>query len=91
MVGVLEVKNLVKKFKDISVVNNVSFNVKEGEVVGLVGENGAGKTTTLRMISTILEKTSGQIKINGCDISKDYIKARKDIGILFGGDVGLFF
>ena len=51
----LEIKNLTKKFKKSTVVDDVSFKVNPGEIVGLLGENGAGKTTTLRMISTMLK------------------------------------
>lgn len=86
----LEVKNLSKKFKNTVVVDNLSFHVKEGEIVGLLGENGAGKTTTLRMISTMLKITSGEIKVNNYDAAKEPEKVRKEIGILFGGDVGLY-
>lgn len=86
----LEVRNLTKKFKNTTVVDNLTFNVKEGEVVGLLGENGAGKTTTLRMISTMLKITSGKVEINGVDAKESPEKVRKEIGILFGGDVGLY-
>lgn len=86
----LEVSNLTKKFKDVTVVDNLSFTVKEGEVVGLLGENGAGKTTTLRMISTMLKITSGEVKVNGNDAAVEAEEVRKQIGILFGGDVGLY-
>lgn len=87
---VLEVKNLTKKFKKVTVVDNLSFTANKGEIVGLLGENGAGKTTTLRMISTMLKISQGEIKINGFDATKDPEKVRKEIGILFGGDVGLY-
>ena len=86
----LEIKNLTKKFKDVTVVENLSFQVKEGEVVGLLGENGAGKTTTLRMISTMLKVSSGEIKVNDFDATKEADKVRGEIGILFGGEVGLY-
>ncbi|MBD7910141.1 MULTISPECIES: ATP-binding cassette domain-containing protein [Clostridium] len=86
----LEVKNLTKKFKDATVVDNLSFEVKEGEVVGLLGENGAGKTTTLRMISTMLKITSGEVIVNDLSATNQGNKVRGEIGILFGGDVGLY-
>ncbi|MEG1287176.1 MAG: ATP-binding cassette domain-containing protein [Clostridium sp.] len=86
----LEIKNLTKKFKKATVVSDVSFKVNPGEIVGLLGENGAGKTTTLRMISTMLNITSGEAIVNGFSASKDSIKVRNEIGILFGGDVGLY-
>ena len=86
----LEIKNLTKKFKKATVVSDISFKVNPGEIVGLLGENGAGKTTTLRMISTMLNITSGEAIVNGFSASKDSIKVRNEIGILFGGDVGLY-
>ena len=84
----LEVKSLTKRFKDVTVVDNLSFTVNEGEVVGLLGENGAGKTTTLRMISTMLKITAGEVKVNNIDAGNEPEKVRKEIGILYGGDVG---
>ncbi|MGG7176267.1 ATP-binding cassette domain-containing protein [Clostridium paraputrificum] len=86
----LEVKNLTKKFKDTTVVDNISFKVNQGEIVGLLGENGAGKTTTLRMISTMLKISEGEVKVNDYDAAKEPDKVRGEIGILFGGDVGLY-
>ena len=86
----LEIKNLTKKFKKSTVVDNVSFKVNPGEIVGLLGENGAGKTTTLRMISTMLKITSGEAIVNNFSADKEPIKVRNEIGILFGGDVGLY-
>lgn len=86
----LEIKNLTKKFKKSTVVDNVYFKVNPGEIVGLLGENGAGKTTTLRMISTMLKITSGEAVVNNFSADKEPIKVRNEIGILFGGDVGLY-
>ncbi len=86
----LKLINLCKSFKKAKVVDNLSFNVDKGEIVGLLGENGAGKTTTLRMISTMLEISEGEIKVNDIDVKSDPEKVRKEIGILFGGDVGLY-
>lgn len=86
----LQLKNVTKNFKKTTVVDNVSFDVNEGEIVGLLGENGAGKTTTLRMVSTMLKISDGEITVNGIDVKKNPEKVRKEIGILFGGDVGLY-
>lgn len=86
----LELNNVSKKFKSSTVVDNLSFTVSKGEIIGLLGENGAGKTTTLRMISTMLKITKGEISINGIDVKSNPEKVRKEIGILFGGDVGLY-
>ena len=86
----LEIKNITKRFKKAEVVKDLSFNVEDGEIVGLLGENGAGKTTTLRMISTMLKVSEGDIIVNGFSVKKEPEKVRKEIGILFGGDVGLY-
>lgn len=86
----IEVHNLTKVFKNIKAVDDLSFEVKEGEVYGLLGENGAGKTTTLRMLATMLKPTKGTAKINGIDLIKEPELIRKRIGILFGGEIGLY-
>lgn len=86
----LQVKNLTKTFKKNTVVNDITFTVNPGKIVGLLGENGAGKTTTLRMISTMLKITSGEAIVNNYSASIDPVKVRNEIGILFGGDVGLY-
>lgn len=86
----LVLNNVSKKFKKTTAVDSISFTVSPGEIVGLLGENGAGKTTTLRMISTMLKISSGEIIVNNINAAKDPEKVRKEIGILFGGDVGLY-
>lgn len=86
----LEINNVTKSFKSKKVVDSLNFSVNNGEIVGLLGENGAGKTTTLRMISTMLKITDGTIKVNGISVKDNPEKVRKEIGILFGGDVGLY-
>ena len=87
----IEVNGLYKKYsKKVLAVKNLSFKVKEGEVVGLLGENGAGKTTILRILATILKPTKGRIVIDGYDVQKDGEKVRGSIGALFGGDVALY-
>lgn len=86
----IEVNSLSKAFKEVKAVDNISFTVKSGEIVGLLGENGAGKTTTLRMLATMLKPTGGTAKVNGFDILTEDSKVRSQIGILFGGEVGLY-
>lgn len=86
----VEVVGITKQFKKVKAVDNVSFKVNNGEIVGLLGENGAGKTTTLRMLATMLKISEGKAIINGYDASKEPYKVRGEIGILFGGDVGLY-
>lgn len=69
----LEVSNLVKSFGSMTAVNNVSFNIKDGTILGLIGQNGAGKTTTFRLILDFISKDSGSILWDGQPISqKDY-------------------
>ena len=85
----LKVENLTKTFKKVNAVENVSFEVNPGEIIGLLGENGAGKTTTLRMIATMLKPTNGNAIIDGYNIIDNPSKIREKIGILFGGDVAL--
>ncbi|MFT8316544.1 MAG: ATP-binding cassette domain-containing protein [Clostridium sp.] len=86
----IAVKNLSKSFKKIRAVDSISFQVNDGEIVGLLGENGAGKTTTLRILATMLKSTEGTAVVNGYDINKDPETVRGEIGILFGGEVGLY-
>ncbi|MDD2281929.1 MAG: ATP-binding cassette domain-containing protein [Eubacteriales bacterium] len=86
----IEIKELSKSFKKILAVDGISFSVAKGEIVGLVGENGAGKTTTLRMLATMLKPSSGTAAVNGYDIQRQPSQVRGEIGILFGGEVGLY-
>lgn len=72
---ILEVKNLIKEYKNIRAVDDISFDVFEGDVFGFLGPNGAGKSTTLRCIVSLIKQTSGEIKIFG----KDPIKERREI------------
>lgn len=72
---ILEVKNLTKKFGDFTAVDNISFSLNEGEVLGLLGPNGAGKTTTIQMLLSVLEQTEGTISYFG----KDFKKHREEI------------
>ena len=84
------VKDLEKKFGNFTAVDRISFQADRGEIFGLLGENGAGKTTTLRMLATMLQPTSGQAILDGFDTVKEPEKARAKIGILFGGETGLY-
>jgi len=76
-------RNLVKDFGRIRAVNGLSFEVKAGEVVGLLGPNGAGKTTTIRILSTLLQPTSGQASVLGHDVVVEPEKVRSSEGIVF--------
>ncbi|MDI6617236.1 MAG: ATP-binding cassette domain-containing protein [Clostridiales bacterium] len=86
----ITVRGLSKKFKAFEAVKRISFEAREGEVLGLLGENGAGKTTTLRMLATMLKPTEGTAEINGFDLLKQPDRVRGEIGILFGGEVGIY-
>jgi ABC-2 type transport system ATP-binding protein len=79
----ISIKNLTKKFDKIVAVDNVSLDIHEGEVFGLLGQNGAGKTTIIHMLATLLKPTGGTAQINGYDIVKNSSKVRKNIGIVF--------
>lgn len=78
----IEVKNVTKRYANITAVDHINFEVKDGEVVGFLGPNGAGKSTTMNMITGFTEMTEGQIIINGYDISKKPQKAKKQIGYM---------
>jgi ABC-2 type transport system ATP-binding protein len=79
----IDVKNLTKKFKDFVAVDNVSFSVNEGEIFAFLGPNGAGKSTTIKMLTTLLRPTEGDISINGYDPIKDQDEVRRSFGIVF--------
>jgi ABC-2 type transport system ATP-binding protein len=83
MEKIIEVKNLVKKFGDFTAVNNISFEVKRGEIFAFLGPNGAGKTTTIKILTTLLNPTSGDIKINGFSPVSEEDKVRHSFGIVF--------
>ncbi|MCM1370656.1 MAG: ABC transporter ATP-binding protein [Clostridium sp.] len=77
----IETKNLTKKFKDKTAVNAINLKINEGELFALLGTNGAGKTTTIKMLSTLILPTSGDIKINGLDIVKDRQKIKEVLNV----------
>lgn len=80
--NIIEVKNLTKMFGNFTAVDDISFNVKKGEIFGLLGPNGAGKSTTLRMLSTLSRPTKGAAFIDGYDTVKHDMEVRKLIGIV---------
>lgn len=79
---VIKAKNLVKKFDSFKAVDNISFEVKKGEIFGLLGPNGAGKTTTIRMLTGILKPTEGNAYIKDYDVQKKPIEAKQLLGIV---------
>ena len=78
----IEVQNLVKKYGDNYAVDDISFSVRDGEIVGFLGPNGAGKTTTMNIITGYLSPTSGKVLMDGIDIMDKPIEVKKNIGFL---------
>ena len=78
----IEVEHIVKKYGDFTAVDDVSFNVKEGEIFGLLGPNGAGKSTLIRMMTTLIPITAGYARIAGHDVAKEPNAARRMIGVI---------
>jgi ABC-2 type transport system ATP-binding protein len=79
----ITVRNLTKKFKEINAVDDISFDVKRGEIFAFLGPNGAGKSTTIKMLTTLLEPTKGEIIINGFNSKNDKDSVRHSFGIVF--------
>ncbi len=78
----IEVEHITKRYGDFTAVDDVSFRVEEGEIFGLLGPNGAGKSTLIRMMTTLLEITSGTARIAGHDVRKEPDAARRSIGVI---------
>jgi ABC-2 type transport system ATP-binding protein len=100
--NVIEVNDLVRVYKtsqgffhkqrkETLAVDHISFSVKKGELFGILGPNGAGKTTTIKMLTTLLIPTSGSAKVLGFDVGKDPYQVRKRIGLIIGGERGLYY
>ena len=78
----IEVEHIVKRYGDFTAVNDVTFDVKEGEIFGLLGPNGAGKSTLIRMMTTLIPITAGTARIAGHDVQKEPDNARRAIGVI---------
>lgn len=78
----IEIKGLTKKIRDIIILDNISFSVKKGEILGFLGPNGAGKTTTMKIISSFWLPTEGKVEVDNIDVAKDSLKTRAKIGYL---------
>ncbi len=89
MKNVVEVKKLTKEYKELKAVNDLSFEVKEGEILGLLGPNGSGKSTTINCILSLLNFSEGSIKIFGQEMEPDAYKLKEKIGVVFQ-DVAVF-
>ncbi|MCM1008524.1 MAG: ATP-binding cassette domain-containing protein [Ruminococcus flavefaciens] len=85
--NVIQIDRLTKKYGDFTAVDNISFTVNKGELIGFLGVNGAGKSTTINMMSTLLEPTNGKINICGFDIKNESSNVRRKIGIVYQGNV----
>lgn len=81
--NVIEVKDLTKRYGGFTAVDNISFHVKKGEIFAFLGPNGAGKSTTIKMMTTVLFPSSGEIKIGGFDALTQKNEVRESIGVIF--------
>lgn len=89
MENIVEVKNLKKTYKDLTAVDNISFDVKKGEILGLLGPNGSGKSTTINCILSLLSFENGEIKIFGKEMTPTSYDIKSKIGVVFQ-DVAVF-
>ena len=80
-----------RSIKEIVAVDEISFDVEEGELFGLLGPNGAGKTTTVKMLTTLLMPSSGGARVGGFDVERQPVEVQKRIGFIFGGERGLYW
>src|SRR5947199_4747016 len=83
MDAMIRVEHLTKKFGDVTAVNDVSFDVHRGEVFAFLGPNGAGKTTTIKMLTTLLQPTSGTLELDGLDPAVHTNQVRQRLGVVF--------
>lgn len=84
---IIEIENLKKAFKEVQAVDGISFRVKEGELFSFLGVNGAGKSTTINIISGVLKKDEGNVKVCGYDIDENPAEIKQSIGIVFQNSV----
>lgn len=80
-----------RKRKVVEALQGISFSVREGEILGLLGPNGAGKTTTIKILTTLLTPTSGEVRILGLDPVKEFKKLRSQINFILGGERNLYW
>jgi ABC-2 type transport system ATP-binding protein len=81
MSDIISVKNLIKQYGNFTAVDGISFSVKKGEIFGILGPNGAGKTTTLEIMETLKQLTSGEVAIDGYDVTKHPWEVKRRIGV----------
>lgn len=87
MDNIIEIEHLSKSFGDIKAVQDISFRVKTGELFAFLGVNGAGKSTTINIICGQLQKDSGKILVDGCDLDKNADRIKRDLGVVFQNSV----
>jgi ABC-2 type transport system ATP-binding protein len=80
---IIEARNVVKTYGEVKAVDDISFDVRAGEIFAFLGPNGAGKSTTISMLTTMLRPTGGKLMLNGHDVTKERDRARKSFGIVF--------
>jgi len=80
---IIKVRGLIKKFKDFKAVDDISFEVESGEIFAFLGPNGAGKSTTIKILTTLLKPTAGDIELNGYKVDKNPGDVRRSLGIVF--------
>ena len=85
----IEVRNLTKEYKQLKAIDDLSFEVHEGEILGLLGPNGSGKSTTINCILSLLNYSKGEIKIFGKSMGPDAYEIKRDLGVVFQ-DVAVF-
>ena len=80
---IIEVEHLIKRFKALTAVDDISFHVEEGEIFGFLGPNGAGKTTTINILCTLMKPTSGRVTLNGFNVLRQPNQVRHSLGLVF--------
>jgi ABC-2 type transport system ATP-binding protein len=90
MENIIEVRGLVKKYKDLAAVDNFDLDVRKGQILGLLGPNGSGKSTTINCILSLLSKDAGSVKIYGKEMTPESYDIKEKIGVVFQ-DVGVFW
>src|SRR5579863_6380909 len=81
--SIIGAKGVTKRFGDIVAVDNIDFDIQQGEIFAFLGPNGAGKSTTISMLTTMLRPTSGKLTLNGHDVTREQKAARNSFGIVF--------
>src|SRR3989344_1522974 len=82
MNNAIQITNLVKEYANIRALDNITLEIKKGEFFGLLGQNGAGKTTIIGILTCLINRTSGEVKFFGKDVERDYVEARRLIGLV---------